>query len=155
MDRETRARSNDPTFITGPVLDYAKELLAEWQERMRLQDWDIEVAVFRSFDMGDGTRGEIRPQRSKRMAIVKLLLPGDEDPVRQPERETGKAYDLELSLVHELAHIPLLPWHDGKEWDGKDDDPRYIELEVAVDLFAKALYRAKYAEPPGDRPAFA
>lgn len=81
-----------------------QELLAEWQERLRLQDWRVTVALQRYHEMPSRDLGghcEYNIQR--RAARITLKHPKDEEDI-----DGDHSLDTEGYLVHELLHLHSL-----------------------------------------------
>lgn len=68
------------------------KLCKEWQARIGLTDWEIEVE-FRTLEEMDGSQGTCEPIPSLRTALILI--------VRVEDYPHG---DIEATLVHELLH---------------------------------------------------
>jgi len=103
-----------------------------WQRMLRLCDWTIEIRYGTYDEMRDGNAGAmLHYMEEHRHAKLYVLRPP------QRKADTLCAYDVERDIVHELCHIPLLPF------DGKQRKKRlYINVEVAVNAYADALLLA-------------
>jgi hypothetical protein len=113
--------------------DTLTALCREWQERLRLQDWDIEILYVPSHEIADGHRGaQIQWFAEKRFAKIKVLDPAGYRP------DNFVDYDEELSVVHELVHLHLI----GAWPEGTLADPIEAE-EVAVHRLSEALVKLK------------
>lgn len=112
-------------------------LLAEWQRRLRVQDWRLELKIVRLVDFGDTTTlGLCEAWNAKKSAIIKILDPQD-------HQETGKLDEsLEVVIVHELLHL-VFP-HNGLRIPVNLKDARYCAYEQGIDITARALVDAKY-----------
>ena len=98
-----------------------EELCAEWQRKLRLQDWQVRVEFARYFDM-PGRLGECDNCPLTKTATIRLLVPGDIGP--------QNAYpDIEHTIIHELLHLHFAPFYDA-------DNPY---MEQAINLIAGAL----------------
>lgn len=72
-----------------------------WQQRLRLQDWEVYVEYVRKAD-ADGWWGELTCREiNHRYAKVRIVEPGSFLPEDHPREKT----DPEYVLVHELLHI--------------------------------------------------
>ncbi len=116
--------------------DY-ESLLAEWQERLGLLDWEIHLSVnVKREEMGvPGASGCAHYVESKKWAEIQIAEP-----------EAGIVWDPEQTLVHELMHLKLALLHD--EDSTYANSPTYSRVEhQIVDDMAKALVSAKRVEP--------
>ncbi len=115
-------------FAYRPELD---ELLREWQPRMRLADWDIQIRYVQNLNSHARSRSQPRMKR----ASIDVLEPGNWEP-------SVWAPDVECAVLHELGHVLLsvlmIPV----------DHPNDLHEEQIVESFARALYDAKYAAAP-------
>ena len=109
-------------------------LCAEWQARLRLQDWDIEVERVRHWRVGSASLGEVDVYRGKRTAKIRVLFPEDEEPGSWPTN------DEETTVVHELLHIHFDPLEPPNiDWSS----PVGIAIEQAVHALSVALVNLK------------
>jgi hypothetical protein len=112
------------------TLEELSSLCAEWQERLRLQDWDIRLKIQRGREMHyDNNDGECRRIPELKIAYVYLNDPVDYD--------GHWPYDMEVTLVHELMHI---------HWNyciSDRDSAEYHLMEAAIECTAQALVTAK------------
>jgi hypothetical protein len=97
-----------------------------WQERMSLNDWNIDVKLVRANELEPQTLGNIHWDTNIKCATIEVLSSYD---YPLPTDEMLK--DMEFTVVHELVHLDLasLP---------KSKASRRIE-EHAVNQLAKAL----------------
>jgi hypothetical protein len=107
--------------------DEAAALCAVWQERLRLRDWDVGVALVAPDPTADGTKyGTITWQLHAKTARITLFESADRaahDPQYAPER----------TIVHELLHL----WFIFTDTvDGSAED---TALEQAIWAIAQAL----------------
>ena len=105
-----------------------------WQKRLRLQDWSIRIMVTRMAELGEDTLGDVKPGRTKRAALIRLLHPADV--AGQNFVFDGEAWDWEITLVHELLH---LHFEDCLESNWNDTWRTRQPVERAIDAIAKAL----------------
>lgn len=73
-----------------------------WQQRFKLEDWNLSVVMIRRADMRPGTRGQIRWDKEKRSAVIWVLDAAD---YHLPFNEMLD--DMEFTIVHELIHLEL------------------------------------------------
>lgn len=99
-----------------------EEVCREWQKRLRLQDWDIEVKIKRYHDLDAQGRCTV----TEELKYAEILL---RDPVDTPETPCVGHQDIETVLVHELLHIPL--WAVAKE---RSEAERIAEEQAIVSI---------------------
>ena len=107
-------------------------LLAKWQAIMRLQDWDVGIRYIRGYDMGNDL-GRVTYTHTKKQANIRVLDPDDADPEWLPQQ------DIEQTVVHELLHLHMEPWHA----EGTD----HLLMEQAVDAISGTLINRDRATP--------
>ena len=104
-------------------------LCADWQRRLRLQDWDVTVLMVPVGDMDSCSHcGNIKYYLNTKEAKVSLLDPAHYCGL-------GK-YDIEVTLVHELLHCHFAPFA------ARDGSSKDSAQEQAIDAIAKALVGA-------------
>lgn len=81
---------------------FIQEKLAVWQQRLKLEDWRISVAMTRRDNLKPKTLGGIRWDKRKKSAAMAVLDPSE---YRLPFREMLD--DMEFTIVHELVHLEL------------------------------------------------
>lgn len=112
--------------------DELRQLCAEWQKILRLQDWDVVVQISRRDDtFGNSTMGQVRFNLELKQALIKII-----DPIDYP---TNVIYpqDMETTLVHELLHLHFAPF------DAENDTPAEIAQEQAIEAISKGLVALK------------
>ena len=120
-----------------PTREELDALLAEWQRRLRLRDWDVRIKCVRGYDISlPGTDGTCTWQLETKRAIVEIL-----DPMDYPPSRFGYDQDVERTLVHELLHLHFAPFA------ATDDRLADAAQEQAIDLIAAALVSAKREAP--------
>lgn len=106
----------------------AWELLREWQEELRLQDWNIKLRITREIAPRHGYASICE---TKTCAYIRLL-----DPVAAlVEMEP---LDMELALVHELLHVQLAAFMQREKKTHQD-----IIQEQAIHKLSLHLVRMK------------
>jgi hypothetical protein len=78
-----------------------EKLLAKWQPILRLMDWDISVGYYRAYEMPENGVGACNVCVERNSAEIRVLHPCD----LQPD-STDNTKSVELTLIHELRHIP-------------------------------------------------
>ena len=74
-------------------------LLDEWSKRLRLQDWDISIGIYRATDFYNEGVGENTYNISSAKSTIRII-----DPYDYP-KNTQFPQDMETTLVHELLHL--------------------------------------------------
>lgn len=111
-----------------------KELTAEWQKTLRLQDWDIDVSFKRHFEMSQtNILGQAQQTVAVRKCTIDILVPED-----SWNRQSD--YNLEESLVHEMLHIHFAEWNN--HFTVNEMMP--LSAEAGIDAISKALVALKY-----------
>lgn len=122
------------------MTDYKlKAMLEQWQKRLRMQDWDIQISHKRwremQGDSGTVPWGRAMFNRQHADAEIEILHPDDYEQCTDPNhcKRTHGGDDIEVTVVHELLHIkfPGIQERDGKRCT--DDE------ELAINQVANAL----------------
>jgi len=108
--------------------DELEALCATWQRRLRLQDWRVKIRFARSLELGADTQGDCDWSLTKKMAAIRILVPGDYPP------DASFSQDIEQTVVHELLHLHGAPF-DRFACGSADDNA----VEVMIDCTAQAL----------------
>lgn len=83
------------------TLTEARRLLRKWQERLRLEDWDLTLRWARK-DEEEACWGLMIPDTHAKAATIVLVRPS------HPAWGTGDhPRDPEATIVHELMHLPM------------------------------------------------
>lgn len=101
----------------------------EWQKVMSLQDWTVHIEIVRY--LGEVTSGNCSYHTNKKQAVIKLV---------EPEGYPADHFtpqDMELDLVHELAHLYFAPLKTAP------DSPEEVAEEQAVHHLSTALVALK------------
>ncbi len=105
------------------------ERLKYWQEKLRLQDWIIEVKISRAKELMQDTCACVHWTLSKKMGSIKIL-----DPIDYPDDVMG-VRDMENDLIHELLHLHFAPINDRLN----DNDFYSMFEEQAIESIAYGL----------------
>ena len=133
--------SAQSTSIPGEVLaserslvagSFATERLWVWQKRLNLQAWNISVVVSRAADLKPKTVGNIKWDRDKKTAVIRVLDPADYHMEFAPMLR-----DIEFTVVHELIHLEMSPVLS----DLQRTEANRREEEFAVNHMADALLK--------------
>lgn len=100
--------------------------LAKWTRVLKLQDWEIVVAI-RPREKLKGADGLFDHTLARKYAFIQLSEPW-------AEPELNEFYDPEHTLVHELIHIHFAPFQSNVP-----DSPEDVAQEQAVDAWAASL----------------
>jgi hypothetical protein len=122
-------------------LEQLQERCHWWQRLLRLQDWEIDLRLVRTSEMGDqGNAGECHSFMLKKKAVVLILCAEDARLALAPSI-FRPALDMEYTLVHELLHLAFNPI---TLTTVKRDSQEAVAEEQAIDALASAyvkLYR--------------
>jgi hypothetical protein len=111
---------------------FATERLWLWQKRLNLEGWNISVLVSRASDLKPKTVGNIKWDRDKKTAVIRILDPADY------HMEFGAMLrDIEFTVVHELIHLEMSPVLS----DLQRTEANRREEEFAVNHMADALLK--------------
>jgi len=108
------------------------ELVAEWKDRLHLNDWNIVIRDNVSSSEMDGCRGSTEYAESNKEAVIWLL-----DPEQFPDFHF--VYDKEKTLVHELLHLKM------SLLDDTENQTQNRIVHQLIDEFAGAFVDAKRA----------
>jgi len=106
--------------------------LAEWQGRMRLQDWLISISLAHRVNMPRDAVGNVRMVLSVKVAAIKIL---DATEIQNVAAERLRRYS-ELTVVHELVHVAVAPVVPR----AGDDDEKNRENERVEDIAEALLF---------------
>ena len=114
--------------------DKLEALCREWQFRLGLTEWKVQVKLRRHYEMSEkGSWGECEWNAVRRTARISILDPADADP------NGILPYDPEETLVHELLHLHAASFAGHIERDSY----QYHLMEHAIDSIAAALISLK------------
>jgi hypothetical protein len=133
-------KSKNESVSPGPELkpseEHLAELCAEWQKRLRLQDWRIRVRYAKIGELKDGVTGSNsylpKYKESKILILPRSLTPEDCKAMADPIEEV---------LIHELLHL-----HLGMITIEKTSEDASIEEEQAIESLAWGFFRMKYPD---------
>ena len=116
------------------------KLCAEWQKRLRLQDWDVLVSYISKEEKEKEEIGCAITEFHSQFKSVKIKVARPED-VAQYDICT----DIEVTLVHELLHLccdPFDHFFTGEE-NKKSHPTEFRAMEQMIETVAIALVYAK------------
>jgi hypothetical protein len=116
---------------------FAAEKLWAWQRRLNLQDWNVSVVVSRATELKPKTLGNIRWDRDKKTAVLRVL-----DPADYTMPFDAALRDIEFTVVHELIHLEIAPVLS----DLRRTDANRMEEEHAVNHMAEALIKLDHSQ---------
>ena len=118
------------------TLDQLKELCKEWQETLRLQDFDFIIEIVEAHNLGSCTALSTTDLKNK-WVYIRFVKP---EHYRVLDR--ADPYDMELSLVHELGHVHY-------RMAGRADGECSEAEECMIERYAQALVALlRAASPP-------
>jgi hypothetical protein len=112
---------------------YVRQKLAQWQDRLKLQDWTVTLVASHPGDLRPGTLGNISWDEEKKTARIRVLRASD---YQAPFRATLR--DMEFTVVHELIHLEFSGVTRNEE--SRSAESRTAE-EEAVNRMAETLLR--------------
>jgi hypothetical protein len=121
--------ASERSLVVG---SFATERLWMWQKRLKLEAWNISVVVVRAADLKPKTVGNIRWDRDKKTAVIRVLDPADYHMEFAPMLR-----DIEFTVVHELIHLEMSPVLS----DLQRTEENRREEEFAVNHMADALLK--------------
>ena len=109
----------------------------EWQVRLGLQDWIIEVRVGRAKELDEDCRAFAINTHSltEKFSSIRVVDPLDL-PLMEQTLPVGEARDYDLHLVHELIHLHFAPFQL------EDTHPAHCYQEQAINMLSRSLLRA-------------
>lgn len=110
-----------------PTKPNLNQLLAKWQPRLRLSDWDISIGWATARELPEDV-GQNTFNPATGVSDIKIKVPED---------ITDKHHlyhNVELTVIHELLHLVF-----GQAAGWQKDDSKYIGLENSIEKVAKAL----------------
>jgi hypothetical protein len=117
------------------LLKELESLCQEWQQRLRLADWDVKVALRPARDMQTANHmGQVSWDRNERVADIACVQPGEEP------RGLMRPYDVEQTLVHELLHLHFCLFERTQP-----ESSEHLDMEFAINAIASALVSLKRA----------
>lgn len=81
---------------------FVQEKLAQWQKRLKLEDWHITATLVRGTQLKPKTLGNIHWDTPAKTALIHVLALED---YKLPYPDALK--DMEFTVVHELVHLQL------------------------------------------------
>lgn len=119
-----------------PFEGLVRELVKEWQARLRLDDWTFDIVVITETD--PGLYGKVDYSLSDRFYRITVRHPD----LHPPKHVSAACQDTEVTVVHELLHVRMWPFKYASE-KPSEDSMMYDEMEAAIELTAQALVAAK------------
>lgn len=123
----------DECVVTNEKLNI---LLAEWTDRLKLQEWNITVGIYRESEFYEqGNMGENTFQRECARSTIKIL-----DHCDYPT-DTKFLQNMEKTLVHELLHLKFC------YFEPEEDTIAHEMWHRAIETLSETLVKAKYEKP--------
>lgn len=139
-------KESAPEAVVALDLDKVEEMLqAEcllWQQRLRLQDWNVQVKLCRLNEISGGDAlANITHYEERKDAVMRLLAPMD-IPLVKEEFLGCEASNYDLSIVHELLHLHLIPLSD------YNNPAKRVAEEQAINAISRCLVEAITTKQP-------
>ena len=114
-------------------------LCSEWQDKLRLSHWDIAVRIARTHEMHSANcQGSSQISLPMERALISILDADDYPP--SPFKQ-----NMEVSLVHELLHIPILYFSNPEE-----NSLECIHQEAFIENMARLLVKLSKSTPENE-----
>lgn len=108
-----------------------EEACAYWQNRLRLNSWDISIGICRQSDFNNkDAQGEVDYEIAAGTAIIRIL-----DSLDFPDSPFNQ--DMEVTLVHELLHLHF------SAFEPEDGTLASTLMERTIERLAKTLVGLK------------
>jgi hypothetical protein len=123
----------------GPQAEaYLRGRLAQWQDRLKLQDWKITLSVVHQKTLRSGTLGNIHWDADKQTATIRVLDPSD-----YQTSFAAAVKDMEFTIVHELIHLELSSLT--RDFKNRSEES-FSQEEQAVNRMSDALLKLDPSE---------
>jgi hypothetical protein len=119
------------------IQESLQSLLKEWQQILRLQDWDINLELVPAKKTDSFEWGQCKWNFAERVAKIQIL-----DPDHSRE-DSIIPFDIESTLVHELIHVTFAPLEALCELDFRPNSPQLLLFEQLINQLTRALVEAK------------
>lgn len=110
---------------------YVAKQLAQWQQRLKLSDWQITWTMARKSDLKPNTVGQIHWDKPSKRASILVM---DSCDYRMPFN--AMLDDMELTIIHELVHLKLTSLPHSEASRGSE--------EQAVNGLSEALFALEH-----------
>lgn len=125
------------------IQEAVSTVCAKWQERLRLQDWTVDVRVKRKHDMTlSDALASCEWYMERKDAIIEVVDPIDLDSYKG--FLNGEEGDYDVSIVHELLHLHFAPFTP------REESHQTVAIEQAINAISKALVRLEREKLLGD-----
>ena len=94
--------TTDPSPKAYVPDDRIQALTHTWQQRLHLDEWNIETRIVRKSELKPDTLGNLKWNLANHTAVIRVLSPLDYD---MPAADVPE--DMEYTVVHELIHLQL------------------------------------------------
>jgi len=109
--------------------DDLKKIVAKWQPRLGLLDWDINIKFVDARTLNDNVASTKLSTHLQRAFITVLDI--------EDRQKSSKEHDIELDTVHELLHVRL--WLQDSIINQRNNDYEDIIREQSIEHIARAL----------------
>lgn len=114
--------------------------VAHWQERLRLQDWDVTICTRRHWELKE-VCAQVTLVLNKKAALISILDPNDYQP------DEFSVDGIERAIVHELLHLHLEPLapedREGLQWTALEQAINAISHALVPGLLGHTISRDK------------
>lgn len=118
------------------LLQLLKDRCKVWQEKLRLQDWNVTLELRRKHEMADpNSIGCIRIFEEGKDAKIHLLSPVDLVTVEECFID-HEELNYDITLVHELLHLHFHPFAED------DATQKGIAQEQAINILSRSIVSA-------------
>ena len=111
-------------------LENPQQCCLEWQQILKLVDWDVSVKIVSREEIEEGAEGRCDFVINNKTADISLIKP------EGYPFDALRPYDIEQTLVHELLHLHFAPFN-------ADTGLKAISQEQAINAIAGALVKLK------------
>lgn len=116
--------------------DAARDQVKYWQEVLRLQDWNVDLAIVRPHQMTGGVGNSPIAQcdiyERRKDAKMRLLHPMDLPTVAE-YFTNGEEQDYDVTMVHELLHLHFQPFA------AAGNTTQEVAQEQAIESISRAI----------------
>ena len=136
MESEDQSTEGQRLVNEDDIQDMLQKECELWQKKLYLQDWTIEVKLCRQHEMPNpDSIAVIQHWTERKDARMHLLAPID-IPLVQDHFINGEAGNYDISIVHELLHLHLIPLSD------YENETKRTAEEQVVNALSRTIVKA-------------